>query len=319
MGWLKVGAIGPTAERCVQTMTIARTAAVALLSAALTALLGCAPVHAAAPAAAPLHTFWSVKGTHNTVYLLGSVHVLKPADSDLPAEALRAYEGARALVMELDLNNLDASQLAGSGLELAALPPGETLQNVVGARAYARFLEHAKPLGLDPELFSHEQPWFVALAIEQLELTRLGFEAGSGVDEQFAQRAQSDHKPIIALETLDEQLGLFAHLSLPQQSRFLLYTLDDTDDAARQVDTVVEAWRRGDTVALERLLGESYAQFPEFYRLLTTDRNRRWLPTLLGLLHESQDYLVIVGALHLVGKDGIVELLRQSGYEVIQH
>ncbi|HXN11118.1 MAG TPA: TraB/GumN family protein, partial [Steroidobacteraceae bacterium] len=114
-------------------------------------------------------------------------------------------------------------------------------------------------------------------------------------------------------------LGLFAHLSLQQQSRFLLYTLDDTDDAARQVDTVVDAWRRGDTVALERLLGESYAEFPELYRLLTTDRNRRWLPTVLGLLHESQDYLVIVGALHLVGKDGIVDLLRQGGYEVVQH
>jgi len=282
-------------------------------------LIWCAPVPAAAPAGTSLHTFWSVKGAHNTVYLLGSVHVLKPTDSDLPAEALRAYQGAGALVMELDLNHLDASQLAGSGLELESLPDGETLEHVLGPRGYARFLEHAKPLGLDPELFSHDQPWFVAVAIEQLELTRLGFDAGSGVDEQFAQRAQADHKPIIALETLDEQLGLFAHLSLPQQSRFLLQTLDDTDDAARQVDTVVEAWRHGDTVALGRLLGESYAEFPELYRLLTTDRNRRWLPTLQGLLHENQDYLVIVGALHLVGKDGIVDLLRQGGYEVVQH
>jgi uncharacterized protein YbaP (TraB family) len=298
-----------------QDVTLARTAAMALLM----GLLWCAPASAAAPSDAPLHTFWSVKGEHNTVYLLGSVHVLKPADSDLPAAALRAYQDAGALVMELDLNNLDASQLTGSGLELESLPEGETLQHVLGPRGYARFLEHAKPLGLDPELFSHDQPWFVAVAIEQLELTRLGFEAGSGVDEQFAQRAQADHKPIVALETLDEQLGLFAHLSLPQQSRFLLYTLDDTDDAARQVDTVVDAWRRGDTLALERLLGESYSEFPELYRLLTTDRNRRWLPTLQRLLHDSQDYLVIVGALHLVGKDGIVELLRQGGYEVVQH
>jgi uncharacterized protein YbaP (TraB family) len=281
----------------------------------ISGLIWCASTHAAAP----LHTFWSVKGAHNTVYLLGSVHVLKPADSDLPPEALRAYESASALVMELDLNNLDPGQLAGSGLELESLPAGETLEHVLGESAYARFLEHTKPLGLDPELFSHYQPWFVAVSIEQVELMQLGFEAGSGVDEQFAQRAQADHKPIVALETLDDQLGLFAHLSLDQQRRFLLYTLDDTDHAATEVDAVVDAWRHGDTAALERLLGDSYQEFPELYRLLTTDRNRRWLPTLVGLLQGSQDYLVIVGALHLVGKDGIVELLRQAGYQVIQH
>jgi uncharacterized protein YbaP (TraB family) len=277
--------------------------------------LACGLAHAEAP----LHTFWSVKGAHNTVYLLGSVHVLKPSQSDLPAAALRAYERAGALVMELDLNNLDVGQLGSSGLELESLPEGETLEHVLGERAYDKFVEHAKPLGLDPALFSHFQPWFVAISIEQLELTQLGFEAGSGVDEQFAQRAQADHKPIVALETLEEQLGLFAHLSQDQQRRFLLYTLDDSEDAATQVDAVVDAWRHGDTTALERLLGESFTEFPEFYRLLTTDRNHRWMPTLLGLLHENQDYLVVVGALHLVGKDGVVALLRQSGYEVVQH
>jgi hypothetical protein len=294
-----------------QQLTIVRRVAIALLW----SLLCCDSAHAAAP----LHTFWSVKGAHNTVYLLGSVHVLKPSDSELPAEALHAYQSASALVMELDLNNIDVGELAGLGPELESLPAGETLEHVLGATAYASFLEHAKPFGLDPELFSHYQPWFVAITLEQLELTQLGFTAGSGVDEQFAQRAQADHKPIVALETLDQQLGLFAHLSLDQQRRFLLYTLDDSDDAASQVNAVVDAWRQGDTAALERLLTESYAEFPELYRLLTTDRNHRWLPTLTGLLHESQDYLVVVGALHLVGKDGVVELLRQAGYQVVQH
>jgi uncharacterized protein YbaP (TraB family) len=294
-----------------QQMTMVRRVAMVLLF----SLIGGAAAHAAAP----LHTFWSVKGTHNTVYLLGSVHVLKPSDSDLPAEALRAYRSAGALVMELDLNNLDPGQLAAGGLELESLPAGETLEHVLGSAAYAQFLQHAKPLGLDPQLFSHFQPWFVAISLEQLQLTQLGFDAGSGVDEQFAQRAQADHKPIVALETLEQQLGLFAHLSLEQQRRFLLYTLDDSDDAAAEVDAVVDAWRHGDTVALERLLSESYGEFPELYRLLATDRNHRWLPTVIGLLHENQDYLVVVGALHLVGKEGVVELLRQAGYEVVQH
>jgi len=67
------------------------------------------------------------------------------------------------------------------------------------------------------------------------------------------------------------------------------------------------------------LLSESSEQYPELFRMLTTDRNRRWLPTVTGLLATRQDYLVIVGALHLVGQDGLVNLLRQAGYQVEQH
>jgi uncharacterized protein YbaP (TraB family) len=265
------------------------------------------------------HTFWSVKGAHNTVYLLGSVHVLKPTDSDLPPEALRAYTSAKALVMELDLNELDADQLLGSSLELETLPESQTLEQVLGADDYAKFLAHAQPLGLDPELVSHFQPWFAAVTLEQLELAKSGFEAGSGVDEQFAQRAQADHKPIIGLETMQEQLGLFAHLPLEAQRRFLMYTLDDADDSPDAIDAVVTAWRHGDTKTLQKLLTEGYDEFPDLYRMLTTDRNRRWLPTITGLLHDNQDYLVIVGALHLIGDDGLVELLRHEGYTVEQH
>ena len=82
---------------------------------------------------------------------------------------------------------------------------------------------------------------------------------------------------------------------------------------------MITAWRNGDTKSLEQLLSESYAQYPELFRVLTTDRNRAWLPVITGLLHEDQDYLVIVGALHLVGKDGIIQLLQQQGFQVVQH
>ena len=219
------------------------------------------------------HTLWVAKGAHNTVYLLGSVHVLKPGDRDLPAEALHAYSQAAALVMEI---------------------------------------------GLEPDIFATFQPWFAAMAMQQAELAQQGFDSGSGVDEQFAERAASDHKPIIALETIEQQLGFFAHLSIDQQRRFLLYMLDDADDTLDSADAVVAAWRSGDVVRLERLLRES-SEYPELFRMLTTDRNRCWLPTVTGLLAARQDYLVIVGALHLVGQDGLVNLLRQAGYQVEQH
>jgi uncharacterized protein len=265
------------------------------------------------------HSFWSVKGAHNTVYMLGSVHVLKPGQSDLPPDSLRAYTSAAALVMELDLNNVTVDSMLGSNLSEEMLPEGQNLAGVLGADAYAKFAAHLEPLGVEPDFFTQFQPWFAAITLEQLELAKLGFESGSGVDEQFAQRAQSDHKPIIALETIEQQLGIFAHLSLEEQRRFLLYTLDDADDTSGSTDAVITAWRKGDTNALEHLLADSYSQYPELFRMLTTDRNRAWMPTINGLLHENQDYLIIVGALHLVGKDGLIELLTHEGYDVVQH
>jgi uncharacterized protein len=285
----------------------------------LTAATLCWCVAAIALADGGHHSFWSAKGAHNTVYLLGSVHVLKPADSDLPPDSLRAYDSSKALVMELDLNNISPESLLGTDLSDEMLPQGQTLAEALGPSVYGKFVTHLQSLGVEPDFFSQFQPWFAAISLEQLELARLGFESGSGVDEQFAARAQTDHKPIIALETIEQQLGIFAHLSLDEQRRFMLYTLEDADDTAGATDAVISAWRNGDTKSLERLLSESYAQYPELFRVLTTDRNRAWLPVISGLLHEDQDYLVIVGALHLVGRDGLIQLLQQQGYQVVQH
>jgi uncharacterized protein YbaP (TraB family) len=285
---------------------------------ALAALLWCLCA-CSAHADGAHHALWVVKGAHNTVYLLGSVHVLRPSDSDLPPEALHAYAEARALVMEIDLNGADTGAMLANDASLETLPEGQTLAGVLGPDVYARFGAHARALGLDPDTFSSFQPWFAALAMQQAELSQQGFEPGAGVDEQFAQRAASDHKPIIGLETIDEQLGIFAKLSAEQQRRFLLYTLDDADETVHSAEAVVSAWRSGDIHALETLLLDSSQEYPELFRMLTTDRNRRWLPTVTGLLQESQDYLVIVGALHLVGHDGLVQLLQQAGYQVVQH
>jgi uncharacterized protein YbaP (TraB family) len=265
------------------------------------------------------HSFWSIKGARNTVYLLGSVHVLKPGSSDLPPEALRAYTRVKALVMEIDLNNAMAEALMNADTSIEMLPEGQTLASVLGPQVYAQFSAHVKKMGLEPDFFSAFQPWFAAIALEQQELAQQGFDPASGVDEQFAQRAAADQKPIIGLESVTQQLGFFAQLSLAQQRRFLLYTLDEAANSASDADAIVSAWRSGDVKALERLLSESYAQYPELFRMLTTDRNRRWLPTLTQLLHEDQDYLVIVGALHLVGRDGMLHLLEQAGYPAVQH
>jgi uncharacterized protein YbaP (TraB family) len=162
------------------------------------------------------------------------------------------------------------------------------------------------------------QPWFAALVLEQVALGKSGFVAGAGVDEQFAQRARTDGKPIIALETVEEQLGFFAKLSAEQQRQYLRATLKDLDTEASDAAIMVHAWQRGDSAELERLLRKESSDNPVLFRTLTVERNRSWLPRIMAMLGEDQDYLIIVGALHLVGSDGLVALLRNQGFKVEQ-
>jgi uncharacterized protein len=264
------------------------------------------------------HTFWEVKGRSNTVYLLGSVHMLKPDDSALPAEVLQAYEQSKSLVMELDLNSVDGEALLGSGVASTMLPEGQTLKGVLQPELYASVVEHGKTVGLGAEILDHFQPWFAALVLEQTALGQSGMESGAGIDEQFAQRAREDDKPIIALETAEEQLGFFSRLTMDQQRQYLQSTLKDLNTEASDAALLVRAWQRGDIAELERLMRKDSATNPELFRMLTTDRNLKWLPKITGLLRDDRDYLVIVGALHLVGKDGLVDLLKRQGFDVVQ-
>lgn len=274
---------------------------------------------ALAPADSGHHSLWVVSSPTSRLVLLGSVHMLKPDASALPAEALQAYEHATALVMEVDLNSVSSTDLLTSMSTLAALPEGRTLDQELGRDLYARVKLRAEADGLEAEVLQHTQPWMVALMLDQLQMARLGYASASGVDEQLAQRAAADHKHIIGLETMDEQLGFFAHLSAAQQQRYLRYTLDEQDHAGEELNEMVEAWRSGDSRALEKLLIEGFRDFPDLYRVLTIERNRKWLATLEPLLNGRQDYLVVVGAMHLVGSEGLVALLRTRGYHVEQH
>jgi uncharacterized protein len=280
-----------------------------------------APAPTAPPSPAPdgWHTFWSVQGRHNTVWLLDSVHLLQPQDATPPPPVLQAYRASARLVMELDLGELGPDALLGERVRLLRLPQGQTLRGTLGDPAYERLASAARPLGLDPNLMNAFQPWFAAMTLEQLQYLKRGYDPLSGVDQQFARLAEADGKPIIGLETLDEQLGFFASMTLPEQRDLLLQTLDDADEMDRTLRDTVLAWRAGDARALEALLQEGREKAPELYRRLTTDRNRRWLKQLLPLLEQREDVLVIVGALHLVGDDGLVRLLEQQGFKPRQH
>ncbi|MBS0388679.1 MAG: TraB/GumN family protein, partial [Proteobacteria bacterium] len=206
------------------------------------------------------HIFWEVKGAHNTVYLLGSVHMLKAADGALPAEVLQAYQRSKSLVMELDLSDTGADSLLAPDLDAVLLPEGKTLSQVLPPDLYTSFTTHARTVALDPATTERFQPWFAAILLEQLALVHEGYEASAGVDMQLTQSAAADHKPIVALETAAEQMGYFARLKLDEQAQFLRSTLKDLDTDDSDPAAVIRAWQHGDVAELERLYREESAE-----------------------------------------------------------
>jgi len=263
---------------------------------------------------------WTVEGRHNTVYLLGSIHVLRADDAELPEAAAEAYVDAEQLVMEIDMDDASVADPAAVLEEMqriAMLPEGQSLRTVMGAD-YAAVEAGTAQAGLDAALLDRFAPWFVATTLLQLELAKRGFAAEFGIEQRLAARAVADRKPIQGLETPAQQFGVLAGLPLPLQKRFLLMTLEESADLDHELDDLLRAWQRGDADALARLLSAEFEDFPELYRPLTEDRNRAWIAKLTDLLDDEDDYLVVVGALHLVGRHSVVELLEQRGYDVEQ-
>lgn len=276
----------------------------------------------AAPAIAPARDqsmLWAVQGRSNTVYLLGSIHALKPDDTRLPAAAEQAFGDSERLVMEIDMDDeaSDPLAMAAEMQQAALLPQGQTLRSVLGSD-YSSINDRTRKVGLDLALLDGFAPWFVAINVMDLQLAQHGLSSDYGVEQTLAARAVASHKPIEGFETAAQQFGMLATMPLPMQKRFLQMTLEDSANFDREVDDLVHAWKTGDTTALARMLADESREFPDLYRRLTVDRNRAWAVRIEDLLDDRDDYLVVVGAMHLVGPDSVVDLLRKRGHLITQ-
>jgi uncharacterized protein YbaP (TraB family) len=263
-------------------------------------------------------TLWEVHGRHNTVYLLGSIHVLRPGDYPLAPAVLHAYADSKSLVMEINLAELDDGQIESEMLGSATLPEGRTLPEILGPKRYARASGLASDVRVDLATFDHFAPWFAAEAISEMQLSQLGFEAQSGVEMYFLERARTDGKSIAGLETVHDQIALFEGLSLDAQADYLVSSLEQARALPQEVREMVTAWQHGDTEWFVRELKSEFGQDPALYQSVLAARNRKWLPRIESLLNENDNTLVIVGTGHLIGPNSVIDLLKKDGIGAVQ-
>lgn len=260
---------------------------------------------------------WRIADADNTVYLFGSIHALRPGDYPLGPHIEAAYQAADVLVLEIDMSQVDQTALRSLTLQKGLLPEGQSIKNLLTPAAYTETTQHIERLGYDAATLSRFEPWLLSLTMLALETQKAGFDPAQGVDQTFSARAVADGKSIIGLETVEYQLSLFDQMSAAVQEKFLLETLAEAADFDTQLETLVAAWKRGDAKALQHLSLDSLQDYPALYDAIVVQRNRNWVPKIEALLDDNRDYLVIVGALHLLGDDGVVHALEDAGYEPV--
>jgi uncharacterized protein YbaP (TraB family) len=263
-------------------------------------------------------TLWRAQGLSNSVYLLGSIHLLREQDHPLPGVIDDAYTDSDVLIMELDMDDLDGVATQQLFNQNGLLRDGRTLRDLMGEDLYRRAKVAADASDIPLDLLQNSEPWLAAITVEMLSLYRIGFNPNLGIEMHMTSRAIRDGKPIEGLEDIEEQLAFLDGLSLQAQQDMLIQTLEESVNMHESIDEMIRAWRYGDIAALETGLLESFAGHAELSDTLVNNRNLRWAAQIKELLDDHEDYLVIVGALHLVGEDGVPNLLAKKGVRIRQ-
>ncbi|HKE87277.1 MAG TPA: TraB/GumN family protein [Vicinamibacterales bacterium] len=293
-----------------------RTARLVLVAICTSALVSTSSA-AQAPATGK-HFLWTVRSGANVMYLAGSVHALGSDAYPLPAPFEKAFEASGTLVEELNLAEAESLSAAPMLLAKGMYSDGRTFEGVVSKETAALVNEHFKKTGLPVEMFRPMKPWMVMLMLTALEAQKAGLDVALGLDKYFYDKATAAKKTVIGLETAEFQIDRFDKMPDTLQEQMLRSTLTELDTQSAELKSMITAWQRGDTAAMEKIERASFAAYPAAYTSLIVERNRNWIPQLEKCLAQSKPCFVVVGAAHMVGPDGLVNLLKLKGYKVEQ-
>lgn len=274
-----------------------------------------APLFGEEPGKAPI---WKISDADSTVYLAGSIHLLREQDLPLPAAFDQVYAAAEELVFEIDMARMLRPEGVQEMASAARLPDGQSLVDRLGEDTVARLRDYLESRDLPRSLFDRMTPSMALLTLGSLEAMRLGGRAELGLESIYFQKSVADGKPSRGLETITYQITLFDRFEDAQIASWIHKTLDELENSAALFESLLVAWRQGDAETMAQRLSEDAAMPPELRRVLLDERNRNWIPEILKALATERDVLFLVGAGHLAGEGSVIDLLRKEGLEVTQ-
>lgn len=257
---------------------------------------------------------WRYDAGDTTVYLAGSIHVMKPALYPLPVQFSRAFERADHLVVEVDTITIDPAVLQSTTAQYAFLPTGQSLDTVLTDKTRDRLATYLADEGIPPTTVSRLKPGVLATQLAVAYLMALGYLPDSGLEQYFVSRVGG--RPILELETVQAQLDLLTNAPMAVQDEMLFETLDQMAGIEPLIAEMVVAWFKGDDVAfldLYRAQAPDSPSYEAFLKRLLDDRNAAMADKIAGYLGTPGTYFVLVGAAHLAGEASVVQQLARRG------
>lgn len=267
-------------------------------------------------AAQPL---WKISDADSTVYLLGSFHLLKKDQLVLTPEMKNALGRAEVFVFELDLGQAESLDVQTEMVSKILLRDGQSLSALLSETSLERMKIYLKRYGYSLLTVDRFKPWYAAAFLTQMQLKSMGYDPQNGFDHFFYRQAKYRKKKVVGLETAAYQLDRFDKLPMNVQVQFVNETLDELDIFESELNKIITYWRNGDMESLDRYVVEPMRKYPQLYTRLLAQRNHNWIEPIKSYLSDNKDYIVVVGAAHFAGQDGLIKLLDRQGIKAIQY
>lgn len=275
---------------------------------ALIALLLAGPL-AAAPA------MWVVRDADTEVTLYGTIHTLPQGTDWLTPAAAARFDAADSLVLETIIPD-DRFELASAVANLGINPTLKPIAERVAPRDKTRVAAAAASAAVPMLALDRMKLWLAAITLSEANLRADGFTAEAGAEATFTARAKAAAKPIVGLETIEQQLGYFNAVPEADQKALMTATLDEIGDAKAETAALLAAWQRGDVDRIARDFARDARATPTLTRVLLTDRNARWATWIAGVMKRPGKVFVAVGAGNFGGPDGLIARLTAMGLHV---
>lgn len=261
---------------------------------------------------------WRVSDDNSSIYLAGTIHLLRAQDYPLPSPYEAAYLAADRLIFETDIAAMSDLGLQQRMLEQLTYQDGRTLRTVLNNDTYLALEAYTQSIGMPLGMMQTFKPGLLTSTLSMIELQRLGF-TPQGVDAYFHAKATVDAKPRGELESIDDQFAMLAAMGEGYESEFVMHSLADFDQLEDMIESIILAWRTGDVDLLEsRFLAPLLENTPALYQSLLVERNEAWLPQIEAMFTQDGTEYVLVGAAHLVGDHGLLTMLAARGYHIDQ-
>lgn len=264
---------------------------------------------------------WKTESGSATVYLLGSVHVADRSMYPLDPAIEKAFKDSDKLVVEINLLKVDPRRMQQLVFQKGMYPPGETLEKNISKKTLKKLEAVLQKERIPMAAVARLRPWLISLTLTKQSVEKLGYSSALGIDTHFLERATEEKMEILELETVEGQFSMLAEWPKDLQELFLLSTVEEFSETKVLMGKMVEAWKNGDAKALDQVVRKMARDNPELdpvVKKLFDDRNVKMLSKIQGYLKSDGTYFVVAGAGHMVGKKGIVQLLRDKGHKVEQ-